>query len=343
MATGGGTAVLALTMGEPAGIGPEIAVRAWLARRTAELPPFLLLADPALVAASGRMLGCDLPLAEVAGPEEAASRFASALPVAPLALTRPAVPGRPEPANAAVVTGAIDLAVNWALAGRVAAVVTNPMQKATLYDAGFAFQGHTDYLAHLCKCAGRSVMMLVAPMLRVVPVTVHLGLRQAIESLSSEAIVETGRITARALARDFACPAPRLAAAGLNPHAGEGGSLGREEIEIIAPALQRLRAEGIDVRGPLAADSMFHETARSTYDAALCMYHDQALIPLKTLDFKGGVNVTLGLPIIRTSPDHGTALDIAGSGRAWPTSLLAALRLAAEIAERRRAYDAVHT
>ena len=332
-------AMLALTMGEPAGIGPEIAVRAWLARARERLPPFLLVADPAVISAAARGLGEDVPLLEVAGPEAARARFAEALPVAPLALPRATSPGRPDAGNAAGVVRAIDLAVEWALAGRVGGIVTNPIQKATLYDAGFAFQGHTDYLASLCG-GGRSVMMLAAPALRVVPVTVHLALRQAIRNLSSEAIVETGRIAAAALARDFACPAPRLAVAGLNPHAGEGGSIGREEIDIIQPAIERLRAEGIDVRGPLAADSMFHETARAGYDAALCMYHDQALIPLKTLDFEGGVNVTLGLAVVRTSPDHGTALDIAGRGRARPASLLAALKAAAEIVDRRRAYDA---
>ena len=331
---------LAVTMGEPAGIGIEITLKAWLGRRRHQLPPFVLLADPQAIAAAAAALGAAVPVAEVADPRQAAARFAEALPVAPLALAQPATPGAPDPANAAVVLAAIERAVTWARAGAVAGIVTNPIQKASLYHAGFAYQGHTDYLAHLCECPEEPVMMLAAPELRVVPVTVHVALRQAIESLTGERIIHAGRVTARALARDFACPRPRLAVAGLNPHAGEDGTIGSEEVEIIRPALQRLREEGHEVAGPLAADTMFHAAARARYDAALCMYHDQALIPLKAIDFEGGVNVTLGLDIVRTSPDHGTALDIAGSGKASEASLVAALRLAAEIAERRAAFDA---
>lgn len=331
---------LAVTMGEPAGIGIEITLKAWLDRNRRRLPPFLLLADPSGIPAVAATLGVEVPVAEVTDPAQAAAHFDRALPVAPLALPHPAEPGRPDPANAVAVLAAIERAVAWARTGEVEAVVTNPIQKASLYHAGFAYQGHTDFLADLCNSRKAPVMMLVAPELRVVPVTVHVALRQAIDSLTGELIVNTARTTAEALARDFACARPRLAVAGLNPHAGEAGSIGSEEIEIIAPAIARLCEDGLDVVGPMAADSMFHPAARARYDAALCMYHDQALIPLKTIDFEGGVNVTLGLDIVRTSPDHGTALDIAGSGRANAASLVAALRLAAEIAERRAAFDA---
>lgn len=334
------TSPLVVTMGEPAGIGLEITVKAWLARAKLNLPPFLLIADPRGVASLATVLGTKVPVAEVAHPVEAATRFDQALPVAPLALPQAAVPGKPVPDNAAAVVTAIERAVAWARSGEASAVVTNPIQKANLYHAGFAHQGHTDFLAQLCESPDAPAMMLVASGLRVVPVTVHVALRRAIESLSSELIVGAGRLTARALARDFACPEPRLAVAALNPHAGEQGSIGTEEIEIIDPAIRRLREDGLAVAGPLAADSMFHPAARARYDAAICMYHDQALIPLKAIDFEGGVNVTLGLDIVRTSPDHGTALDIAGSGRASEASLVAALRLAAEIAERRAAFDA---
>jgi 4-hydroxythreonine-4-phosphate dehydrogenase len=219
--------------------------------------------------------------------------------------------------------------------GRAAALVTNPIHKDSLYRAGFRYPGHTEYLAALAGVTAAPVMMLVCPGLRVVPVTIHLALRQAIQDLSTAAIVHAGRITEAALRRDFGVAAPTLAIAGLNPHAGEAGGLGREEIEIIEPAIAELRAAGVDVRGPLAADTMFHAEARANYDAALCMYHDQALIPIKTIDFHGGVNTTLGLPFVRTSPDHGTAFAIAGRGVARAESLIAALRLAAEMAAKR--------
>ncbi len=330
---------LALTMGEPAGIGGEIAVKAWLRRVTDRLPTFFLIDDPARIRAIGRQLGAELPIVEIDTPAGAAAVFARALPILPLHLPRPAVPGVPDPANAETVLAAIEKAVTLARAGEARAIVTNPIQKATLYQAGFSHQGHTDYLATLCG-ADRAVMMLVAPELRVVPVTVHLALREALASLTAEAIVATAEITARALARDFALARPRLRAASLNPHGGEDGNLGREEIEIIEPALATLRERGHAVEGPVAADTMFHEAARRRYDAALCMYHDQALVPFKTLAFEHGVNVTLGLDIVRTSPDHGTALALAGTGRADETSLVAALRLADEIAGRRAAYDA---
>jgi 4-hydroxythreonine-4-phosphate dehydrogenase len=247
-----------------------------------------------------------------------------------------AAPGRPDRADAPLVIGAIDAAVAEVRAGRAAAVVTNPINKDALYRAGFRHPGHTEYLAELAGTGRSAVMMLACQELRVVPVTIHLALRQAVEQLSAAAIVHAGRVTNDALIRDFGVPRPVLAVAGLNPHAGEAGALGREDIDIIAPAIAELRAEGIDARGPLAADTMFHAEARQGYDAALCMYHDQALIPVKTLDFHGAVNVTLGLPFIRTSPDHGTAFDIAGQGIARPDSLIAALKLAARMAALRQ-------
>jgi 4-hydroxythreonine-4-phosphate dehydrogenase len=252
-------------------------------------------------------------------------------------MTIRAQPGRPNPADAPAILGAIQTAVRDVSNGFAAALVTNPVQKESLYRAGFHHPGHTEYLAELAGAGSAPIMMLVCPGLRVVPVTIHLALRRAIETLSSAAILHAGRITDAALRRDFGIGSPVLAVAGLNPHAGEAGSLGREEIEIIEPAVAELRAAGIDVRGPLPPDTMFHAEARSAYDAALCMYHDQALIPIKTIDFHGGVNVTLGLPFVRTSPDHGTALAIAGRGTARPDSLIAALRLAAEMAARRSA------
>ena len=222
------------------------------------------------------------------------------------------------------------------MAGEATAVVTNPVAKNVLYSWGFAEPGHTEFLAKLVQEATgkvlRPVMMLWSPELAVVPVTIHLPLREIFEQLSTDLIVETGRIVARDLQARFDLLRPRLAIAGLNPHAGEEGTLGEEDRTIVAPAVTRLKSEGIDARGPIPADSMFHEQARATYDAALCMYHDQALIPIKTLAFDHAVNVTLGLPFVRTSPDHGTAFDIAGTGRADPASLIAALRLAARLA-----------
>ena len=333
------TLPLALTMGEPAGIGGEIALQAWL-RRNEGVPPFYLIDDPDRLAALAARLGWPVPLTVIEGPERAAAAFPGALPVLPVNGRVCATPGHPEPADGALVIGAIDRAVAAAREGQAAAVVTNPINKEALYRAGFRHPGHTEYLAELAgrlfgKSGTQAVMMLACPELRVVPVTIHLALRRAIETLTSAMIVTAGRVTHAALTRDFAVAAPVIAVAGLNPHAGEGGSLGREDLEIVAPAVAELRGLGIDARGPLAADTMFHAAARRGYDAALCMYHDQALIPLKTLDFDGGVNVTLGLPFIRTSPDHGTAFDIAGQGVARPDSLIAALRLAAEMAARR--------
>ncbi len=317
-------------MGEPAGIGGEIAVAAWrLLHGTG--PVFLLIDDADRIAA----LAGAPPIARIADTSEAAAVFPTALPILHRPLPHTAVPGRPDPAHAPAILGAIAEATRLALAGQVAGVVTNPIQKASLTAAGFAHPGHTEYLAALTE-AGPPVMMLACEGLRTVPVTVHEPLRTAIARLTTGMIVETARATAAALTRDFGIAAPRLAIAGLNPHAGEAGTLGHEDAAIVAPAVAALLAEGIAASGPWPPDTMFTPGARTRYDAAICLYHDQALIPVKTLDMAGGVNVTLNLPIIRTSPDHGTALDLAGTGRADPASLVAALRMAAEIAAHHR-------
>ncbi len=317
---------LALTMGEPAGIGAEIAAGAWRALR-ATGPAFLLLDD------ATREFG--VPTRRIAAAAEAPGAFPEALPVLHRPLPHRPMPGKLDPANARAVIAAIEDAVTLAQTGQAAGVVTNPIQKSALYAAGFRHPGHTEFLAELAGTGQPPVMMLAAPELRVVPVTIHEPLKQAIARLTADMIVAAARITAAALRRDFGIAAPRLAIAGLNPHAGEDGTMGREEIEIVAPAIAALRAEGIAARGPMPPDTMFTVQARPSYDAAICLYHDQALIPIKTLDMAGGVNVTLGLSIVRTSPDHGTALDIAGTGRADPSSLIAALRMAAEIARHR--------
>jgi 4-hydroxythreonine-4-phosphate dehydrogenase len=322
-------------MGEPAGIGGEIALKAWLGRSRG-VPAFYLIDDPGRLASLAAKLGWPVPVRPIAAPTETIEVFAEALPVAPIGAAPRGRPGHPDPADAPAILGAIEAAVGDVRGGRAAALVTNPIHKDILYRAGFRHPGHTEYLAELAGTGASPVMMLVCPGLRVIPVTIHLALRRAVESLTAASIVTAGRVTAAALRRDFGIPTPVLAVAGLNPHAGEAGGLGREEIEIIAPAIAELRALGIDARGPLAADTMFHAEARRTYDAALCMYHDQALIPIKTIDFDGGVNVTLGLPFVRTSPDHGTALAIAGRGLAREGSLIAALRLAAEMAAKRQ-------
>jgi 4-hydroxythreonine-4-phosphate dehydrogenase len=331
-------APLALTMGEPAGIGGEIALMAWARRRALKLPPFFLIDDPKRLASLARRLRLKIKVLAIAQPGEASAAFARGLPVLAVALPKAVEPGHPSPDNGQAVLKAIDMAISAAMSGAAGAVVTNPIHKETMYRAGFRQPGHTEYLAERTGAgAGAAVMMLAVPGLRVVPVTVHLPLKDALASLTTEKIVACGRVAARALGQDFGIARPRLAVAGVNPHAGEGGALGREEIDIVRPAVERLEILGIDATGPEPADTLFHGAARRRYDAALCMYHDQALVPLKTIDFFGGVNVTLGLPIVRTSPDHGTALALAGTGKARPDSLIAALKLAAKIAARRRA------
>jgi 4-hydroxythreonine-4-phosphate dehydrogenase len=324
---------LALTMGDPAGVGGELTLRAWLALRGGGLP-FVALDDPHRLDGLARAMGLDVPIRTVASAAEAVSVFPSALPVLAVRLDAPPVAGRPDPANAKAVIGSIERATKLALDREAAGVVTNPINKAALYRAGFAYPGHTEFLAALTGANGQQIMMLASPMLRVVPVTVHASLRDSIAMLTTEMIVAASRTTARALRREFGIASPRLAIAGLNPHAGEQGALGHEESILIQPAIDALRADGIDVSGPWPPDTMFTAKARSRYDAAICMYHDQALIPLKTLDMDHGVNVTLGLPIVRTSPDHGTAFDIAGKGMADPASLIAAIELAGELARR---------
>lgn len=330
--------LLALTMGEPAGIGAELALKAWRHAQgpgAGRGPRFFVLGDPDHLAATGRSLRQPTPVEAISGIDAVDSVFPHALPVLPIPLPAPARAGRLDPANAPAVIQSIERAVGLALRAEVDAIITGPIHKATLYDAGFAHPGHTEFLGALAGLTEPPVMMLACPGLRVVPVTVHLALAEAVRSLSRDAIVHAGRVTAQALARDFAVAHPRLAIAALNPHAGESGALGREEIEIIAPAVEALRAEGHSVHGPAPADALFHAQARPQYDAALCMYHDQALIPLKTLDFARGVNITLGLPFVRTSPDHGTGLSIAGQDAADPTSLIAALETAAALAANR--------
>jgi 4-hydroxythreonine-4-phosphate dehydrogenase len=325
---------LALTTGEPGGIGPDIAIQAWLRRKDLKLPAFYVLGDRDLLSHRAKTLGLSIELADVRA-EDAASAFTDALPVVSTGHRATARPGQPDDTSAQAAISSIRQAVADVVDGRASAVVTNPIAKSVLYRAGFRHPGHTEFLAELAATAGHTpqpVMMLWSPALAVVPATIHLPLRDAIAQLSSELIVTTARIVVADLKTRFGVANPRLAVSGLNPHAGEDGLLGIEDSTIVAPAVETLRSEGIEVRGPLPADTMFHEAARKTYDCAICMYHDQALIPIKTLAFENAVNVTLGLPFIRTSPDHGTAFDIAGTGKANPSSLIAALRLATRMA-----------
>ncbi|MFN3514260.1 MAG: 4-hydroxythreonine-4-phosphate dehydrogenase PdxA [Phenylobacterium sp.] len=328
---------IGLTLGDPAGIGPEIVVKAWN-RLRAEGPAFVVVGDyQSLASASGS--GASI-VRRVTTPEEGAKAFADALPVIDLPLRAPVVAGHSSATAARSVVQWIETGVGLALSKAISALVTAPIAKAPLYEAGFPFPGHTEFLGELTAAARYDgargpVMMLAAPGLRATLVTVHTPLAKVGTELSVEKIVNAGLVTAQALRRDFGLSAPRLAVAGVNPHAGEAGTIGREEQEIVVPAVRALQALGVDATGPAPADTLFHEAARARYDAALCMYHDQALIPVKMLDFWGGVNVTLGLPIVRTSPDHGVAFDIAGRGQARPDSLLAALRMAEEIAARR--------
>ncbi len=331
---------LALSLGDPAGIGPEITVKAWRALRH-EGPSFMVVGDyDAIVAAAGVQRGA--VARRVGGPDEAAFVFHDALPVLDSPLLSPVVAGKPSSSYAAAVIRWIETGAGLALSGAVSGLVTAPIAKAPLYNAGFKFPGHTEFLAELTSGAlheedRRPVMMLTAKDLRVVLTSIHLSLSDAVRSVNFDAIIKTGLVTAAALRRDFAIPRPRLAIAALNPHAGESGALGREEIDIINPAAARLRELGVSCGDAKPADTLFHDDARQTYDAVICLYHDQALIPVKTVDFWGGVNVTLGLPIVRTSPDHGVGFDIAGRGLARAESLIAAVRLAGEIAARRDA------
>jgi len=325
---------LAVALGDPAGIGPEIVARAWASRNDGlRVPPFFAIGDRRSIAAVWHG-----PVETLSTPGDAASVYGHALPLVQVDDPGDIVPGDPNLAGARCALDSLEIAVGLARTGSASGVVTGPVSKSQLYAIGFTYPGQTEFIAERCGVsAGNVVMMLAGPSLRTVPVTIHTALADVPRTLTTELIVTRIRVTARALQRDFGIENPRFAVAGLNPHAGEGGTLGREEIDIIGPALDLLRAEGIDLVGPTSADSMFHAEARARYDAAICMYHDQALIPLKTLDFNDGVNVTLGLPIVRTSPDHGTAFGIAGTGAANPAAICAAIRMASECAARRAA------
>lgn len=329
-------APLVLTLGEPAGVGPEIVAAAWRTLQADPAMAFAVIGDAAL------MRGQSVPVVEVAAPGDAASPFARALPVIHRPLPAPVEVGSPDPANAPAVADGIEEAVSFVLAGEASGLVTAPIAKAPMYASGFRFPGHTEFIAELTADAPYPgtrgpVMMLTARDLRACLVTIHVALDQVPELVTAERVARTARVVHESLRRDFAIARPRLAMAALNPHAGEGGALGLQEIDILIPVAEQLRAEGIDISDPRPADTLFHDEARSAYDAAICMYHDQALIPVKTLDFWSGVNVSLGLPIIRTSPDHGTGFDIAGKGVARPDSLIAAIRLASEMAAARGA------
>ena len=332
-----GVTPIAVSMGDPAGIGPDIALTSWHERSRQGLPPFVLYGDPDVLAARARALGLAVPIAAIASLADAAATFPGALPVRPVPIDAAKADG----ADAATVA-AIEAAVASVAAGEALALVTNPIVKRTLDLAHLPYPGHTEFLAELAVRHGaarrpRPVMMLVADELKVVPATVHIPLTAVPRALTRTLLVETIRITATALAQDFGIAAPRIAVAGLNPHAGEGGLIGGEEADVIAPAIEEMVREGIAASGPHSADTLFHAEARSTYDVVVAMYHDQALIPIKTLAFDRGVNVTLGLPFVRTSPDHGTAFALAGTGKARPNSFIAALRLAGELGRRRAA------
>lgn len=330
------TTPVVLTIGEPAGIGPDLALALWVRRAELDVPAFLLIGDPELLAARARLLGLDIPLVE-SEPARVQAQFPGALPIQPVGIASRCAPGKPDAASAPLARAAIDRAVELVRAGAAGAVVTNPIAKSVMQRAGFAFPGHTEYLAHLAgdgsAAAPRPVMLIWCEELAVVPVTIHVPLADVPRLLNSELIVETGCIVARDLAARFGIAKPRIAVCGLNPHAGEGGMLGREEQTVIRPAIERLQAQGIAASGPYPADTLFHAAARIRYDVALGMFHDQVLGPIKALAFERAVNVTLGLPFVRTSPDHGTAFDLAGTGRANPSSLLAALKLARRLAD----------
>ena len=324
---------LAVSLGDPAGIGPEVIAKAWAARHAHGLLPFFAVGDPRSIRAVW-----DGPLAQILDPSEAAAHYDTALPIFAIDEAEDLVPGEPSMPGARCALHSLEIAVGLARSGTAAALVTGPVNKAQLYLAGFTHPGQTEFVAERCGVSPSNVaMMMVGPDLRTVPVTIHIPLAEVASLLSVDLIVAKVRATERGLARNFGIESPRIAIAGLNPHAGESGSIGREEIDIIIPAVEQLRAEGIDIVGPLSADTMFHVRARAGFDAAICLYHDQALIPIKTLYFDTGVNMTVGLPIVRTAPDHGTAYEIAGQDKAEPGAMIAAIRIAGECAQTRSA------
>lgn len=335
-------APLCICPGEPAGIGPEIILKAWLERMDQGLPAFAVAGGAEHLASLASMLGMSVPV-ETVSSDLVCETFEHSLPVIELpdGAVLKGQPNRPDEADATAICGSITFAVAGCMKGSFGGMVTAPINKKALYDSGFEFPGHTEFLADLARqhtgTACHPVMMIAGPQLRTVPVTIHIPLHAVPEALSVELIEKTCRIVASDLQSRFGISKPRLAVSGLNPHAGEGGALGEEDATIIEPALDLLRRDGLSIVGPLPADTMFHASARQTYDAAICMYHDQALIPAKTLAFDDAVNVTLGLPFIRTSPDHGTAYDIAGKGVAHPSSMIAAIKLAGEMAARTKA------
>jgi 4-hydroxythreonine-4-phosphate dehydrogenase len=331
------SAPLAVSLGDPAGVGPELICEAWARREEERLPPFFVCHGAAVLRQAAAERGSNVPVVQVANVAAAAAAFSRALPVLG-ELDAACRPGAPDADGARLALASLERAAGLAVAREASGLVTGPIAKSLLAEVGFAFPGQTEFVADACGIAAPdAVMMLAGPQLRTVPMTVHCPLSEVPGRLSVELIVERCRIVAAALRQDFGIAAPRLAVCGLNPHAGESGRMGREEIEIVEPAIAVLRAEGIDATGPHPADTLFAPRKRESYDVAIAMYHDQALVPLKTLDFDQGVNVTLGLPTVRTSPDHGTAFDIAGQGLADPGAMIAAIRMAGEIAARRAA------
>ncbi|WP_085904421.1 4-hydroxythreonine-4-phosphate dehydrogenase PdxA [Kiloniella majae] len=323
---------IAITMGDPAGIGGELTLKAWQQLHM-KVAPFFVIDCPNRLKTLASDLSLAIPIREISSPVDALGCFNQALPVLREEVHHPVISGTGDPLNGSAVINSIKRSVSFVQNDEASAVVTNPINKAVLYQAGFSHPGHTEYLADLANSKTPSVMMLASKQLRVIPVTIHLSLAEAINKLDSDLIAHTIRTANTALKQDFGISTPRIAVSGLNPHAGEDGSMGTEEINLISPTLELLQNEGIHIKGPLPADTMFHAKAREEYDVAVCMYHDQALIPIKTLDFDSGVNITLGLPFIRTSPDHGTAYNIAGQGIANPSSFIAAIEMAATMAK----------
>jgi 4-hydroxythreonine-4-phosphate dehydrogenase len=324
-------APLAISLGDPAGIGPEITAKAWAARSVYALPSFFAVGDIRSLAAVS-----DIPLIRIDSPDQATDAFVDGLPIVSVPDSADITPGTPDSDGARCALDSLELAVGLARSGAAGALVTGPVSKSQLYAIGFRHPGQTEFVAERCGVASENaVMMLAGPTLRVVPITTHVALNAVSSLLSIDLVAARARATARGLTRNFGIEHPRLALAGFNPHAGEAGAMGREEIDILEPAIAMLRDEGIDIIGPLPVDTMFHPRARARFDAALCCYHDQALVPLKTLHFDEGVNITLGLPIVRTSPDHGTAFSIAGRNAAEAGAMIAAIRMAASAAERR--------